>query len=254
MLEYRICDLLNNDVLNYGNTGVPYDYTVILTVHYPDGGIYADRVIIPDNEFKNMITHLYTSWKLQARKKWLEVNQLTPHFEYTFEDMLGAIDFMHELHGTWKRDRYPAFCNLFKALVDAVYDPLSNYDKHSKITTDYKGSESNTNVPTGTETETESGTLTTEDDVTTYDSNTYNHNEKSIVTPTNRSSTLSFVNRQTVDTKSFTDRQDEVIEHTWGNIGVTTSQQMALSTIPLEDRNKFCQYICEDFVNYIGTL
>lgn len=59
----------------------------------------------------------------------------------------------------------------------------------------------------------------------------------------------SFINRQTTDVKSFTNREDEYNYHEYGNIGVTTSQQMIESQFPLTDKDKLMQYIVNLFVH-----
>lgn len=67
---------------------------------------------------------------------------------------------------------------------------------------------------------------------------------------TNRQDTnvKSFTNRQTTDEKSFTNRQDEYNYREYGNIGVTTTQQMITSQFPLTDLDEIRQYIVNSFV------
>lgn len=60
---------------------------------------------------------------------------------------------------------------------------------------------------------------------------------------------LSFDGRQTTDVKSFTNRKDEYDYHEYGNIGVTTSQQMIESQFPLTEKDKLMQYIVNLFVH-----
>lgn len=60
---------------------------------------------------------------------------------------------------------------------------------------------------------------------------------------------LSFDGRQTTDVKSFTNRKDEYNYHEFGNIGVTTSQQMIESQFPLTEKDKLMQYIVNLFVH-----
>ncbi len=68
---------------------------------------------------------------------------------------------------------------------------------------------------------------------------------------TNRQDTnvKSFTNRVTTDEKTFTNRQDETNEYTYGNIGVTTTQQMITSQFPLTELDEIKQYIVNSFVH-----
>lgn len=67
---------------------------------------------------------------------------------------------------------------------------------------------------------------------------------------TNRSDTetRSFTNRKDTTERSFTNRKDTVTEHTSGNIGVTTSQQMILSQFGITDPDSIEYYCVADFV------
>lgn len=79
---------------------------------------------------------------------------------------------------------------------------------------------------------------------------------------------LSFTNRTDTNTKSFTNREDDTwtqygktpdgttderhnitIEHTHGNIGVTTSQQMITSQFPIEYYDEIEHYTVSEFVH-----
>lgn len=68
---------------------------------------------------------------------------------------------------------------------------------------------------------------------------------------TNRqdTTTKSFTNRKTETEKSFTNRVDEYKYHEWGNIGVTTSQQMIESQFPLTEKDNLPDYIVNLFVH-----
>ena len=60
--------------------------------------------------------------------------------------------------------------------------------------------------------------------------------------------TKAFSDRNDTTEKSFTNRQDETNEHTFGNIGVTTTQQMAMSSFDLAELAHLKEYIVNDFV------
>lgn len=55
--------------------------------------------------------------------------------------------------------------------------------------------------------------------------------------------------RKDETTKEFTNRKDETNEYTFGNIGVTTTQQMAMSSFDLAELAHLKEYIVNDFVN-----
>ena len=78
-----------------------------------------------------------------------------------------------------------------------------------------------------------------------------NRQDTNVKTFTNRQNQTvrSFTNRKTEHEKSFTNRIDEYKYHEWGNIGVTTSQQMIMSQFPLTEKDKLKDYIVNLFVH-----
>lgn len=203
----------------------------------------------------------------------------------------------------WAMSNYHVINREYEVMV-AEYDPLSNYDKKSTITTTKNGQEIIDNTIKGNKIEelqkigleknqntkkgydqidyTKDGEEITTDSSDTsivrvvekenspYDMNTYEENEKTTETenPYRKESNLSYVGRvdsekhsysndysnDTVtsyedrkdvstskysddysnkNTTSFIDRNDVVEERTYGNIGVTTSTQMARDEMSL---------------------
>ena len=197
----------------------------------------------------------------------------------------------------WAMSNYHVINREYEVMV-AEYDPLSNYDKKSTITTTKNGQEIVNNTITGDKIEelqkigleknqntkkgydqidyTKDGEEITTDSSDTsivrtvekenspYDMNSYEENEKTTETesPYRKESNLSYVGRvdsekhsysndysnntitsyedrkdvstskysddySNKNTTSFVDRNDVVEERTYGNIGVTTSTQMA---------------------------
>ena len=107
-----------------------------------------------------------------------------------------------------------------------------------------------------------SDTTTFDDRQTEVSLSFTNRQDAEVKTFTNRKTEneLSFTNRQDTEVKSFTDRQDEAVKsfddridthdyHEYGNIGVTTSQQMITSQFPLTELDKLQHYIVDDFVH-----
>ena len=210
----------------------------------------------------------------------------------------------------WALSNYHVINREYK-VMNAEYDPLSNYDKKSTITTTKNGEEINARSITGEEitelaksgVEKNSNTKVGYDQIETtrkgseisrdssdtnivkvtekenspYDMNIYEENEKitetenpylkeNELTYLNRSdvekhsysndysdiNSVSFENRKDTSTKkysdgysdnntlSFVDRNDVVEERTYGNIGVTTSTQMASSEMQLRWNMEWC--------------
>ena len=203
----------------------------------------------------------------------------------------------------WAMSNYHVINREYEVMV-AEYDPLSNYDKKSTITTTKNGKEIVDNTITGDKIEelqkigleknqntkkgydqidyTKDGEEITTDSSDTsivrviekenspYDMNSYEENEKTTETenPYRKESNLSYVGRvdsekhsysndysndtitsyedrkdvstskysddySNKNTTSFIDRNDVVEERTYGNIGVTTSTQMAKDEMAL---------------------
>jgi len=134
------------------------------------------------------------------------------------------------------------------------------------------GNEKSTETPTGKESVEHSiGQSTVTNSKTTYDSATFQDTDKQVdnartntdttkfedrqteteLSFTNRKDTeeRSFTNRKTETEKAFDDRVDTYNYREWGNIGVTTSQQMITSQFPLTELDKLQHYIVNDFVH-----
>lgn len=235
---YNFYDILFHDASNF-------DYGISATIE----GVNV--VLCSDNDFKSNIQTHFTDFQIinpVFYSVWDDQEVVT------FQTLSDAINYVHGIFTRWKKDRLPAFIKLYQAL-NADYDPISNYDKTSKITTDYKGKEKTTTTPTGEEKDTfvkGAETNTTTDSATTYDSSSEYETGKSVqgTLQYTDTTTTSFTNRKTEEEKEYTSRQDEVNEHTTGNIGVTTSQQMIESQISLTDNmaNNIPYYIVRDFV------
>lgn len=78
-----------------------------------------------------------------------------------------------------------------------------------------------------------------------------NRQDTNVKTFTNRQNQTvrTFTNRKTENEKSFTNRIDEYKYHEYGNIGITTSQQMIESQFPLTEKDKLKDYIVNLFVH-----
>lgn len=155
--------------------------------------------------------------------------------------------------------------------INVQYEPLSNYDRHETRTTEGSSSGSNTGShsrSTGSTTTTESSeesstsatidrdeTNETEHKVSAYDSSTYSpdntddgsstYDEESSISGTSEAESTSTIQ----GTDTGTDNLQHADEHeetetirAWGNIGVTTSQQMLQSELDLSLYNMYSTF------------
>lgn len=253
--------------------------------------IDPDKYVLSANAFRQLIRSKFFDFKYVTSFVY---NPETGKREI-IDTIDKACDSLIESISVWKHDRLPAFRKLLEALR-ADYNPVSNYDKTSVITTEYSGKEKTEFTPTGTETDTLSMSGTETDTLsksgsedrsfekgdedrkhykTTYDNATplltdedklegvngvaytdkdtlefTDRQDTNTKTFTNRqdTNTHSFTNRKDTSERSFTNRQDTVTEHTSGNIGVTTSQQMILSQFGITDPDNIEYYCVADFV------
>lgn len=253
------------------------------------------------------------AWRVILRERYADFKYMTS-FEYnyktgkrTYYDTISqAASLLYKTFGAFEHDKIDALTKLMFALRKE-YDPVENYDKHSTIDLEKKGSENTQFKPTGSETTTltKDGSETNELEKTgkekTTDTNgaqTNTHSkipydgnnsawkntdkdESTTYTDTSEleygssssqrkdTNTLSFEDRTDESTKEFSqdrkddtwtqygktpngtsdERHDITIEHTHGNIGVTTSQQMIQSQFPIEYYDEIEHYTVSEFVH-----
>ena len=299
---FDYCFQMKNDpitVVNNDNTESEVGSFRYLTFLWTEGGmnfntIDPSKYILSSNGFMQILRSKFYSFQYLTSFRF---NPATMQRE-VIDTMDDAADELINTISVWKHERLPAFRKLFEALR-SEYDPISNYDKESTITTYYEGKEKTQYTPEGTETDTftksgaETDTLTkagteihgfdkgAEDRKhykTTYEGSTpYLTEEEKLEPPSGTGSiaytdsdSLSFQNRSDTNTKAFTNRQDtnvhsftnrkdssersfdqrqdRVVEHTSGNIGVTTSQQMLLSQFQVADPDQIEYYCVSDFI------
>lgn len=136
--------------------------------------------------------------------------------------------------------------NLKKAL-DAFfseYNPIENYDNNEESTTTTGAKEENFKKGTNTDTtEVGQGEITTKNDVTSYESNTFADADKVTTNESARTTTTTLGER--TDTRTEKEHIDTFKKRIHGNIGVTTSQQMIDSELELRKRNIIFEYLTE---------
>lgn len=140
-------------------------------------------------------------------------------------------DFMKMLIGVWSNKEQKIWQNLYLS-ENIEYNPIENYDRNESITrvvnTNAEGTSSGTALNTsGDNGETISGQ-------TAYDSNTFKDTSR---VQANSNSNSQSVNSESV--KNNSRGSETVINHTHGNIGVTTAQQMIEG---FREVSKFCTY------------
>lgn len=138
-----------------------------------------------------------------------------------FEILYPDFEYLQFSIGAWSKRWYRTMEKWLKAL-EVEYNPLDNYDRHEEWT--------DTDNVSG-KTETEAGVTTTGEDelsVTAYDSDDYHNKEKTDTTGTSNSTGYS---------ATETDSTGKHSGHLYGNIGVTTSQEMLREELDVQKFN-----------------
>lgn len=125
----------------------------------------------------------------------------------------------------------------FEKWVDALaveYDPLSNYDRHEEYTDTDHTDAYDINAVTGSHDVTQTNTGNVQTDVSAYDSSTFQPKEKNTNDLSNRDAGTNSTNAngETHSTRSFGHTA-----HLYGNIGVTTSQEMLKAELDVQRFN-----------------
>ena len=154
-----------------------------------------------------------------------------------FEILYPDFEYLQFSIGAWSKRWYRTMEKWLKAL-NVQYDPLNNYDRHEEWTDNDKVSG---------KTETAAGVNTTGQDelsVTAYDSDQYHNKEKTDSSGTSESTGSSETNTDGTSTHSG---------HLYGNIGVTTSQEMLREELDVQKFN-LIQQITDLFLNEFCIL
>ena len=243
MKKFNILDILYNEPPRSPNPYIDFDITVL-----DDDGNSIQ--LISDATFKHFLRTYYFDFWLLTPSYYDTVQER--HIEL-IEDAPEAAQYLGYSFNQWKEDRKHGFLRLYEALM-AKYNPINNYDKTIHSTMQNKGTEQNELTKIGSEKDTfVKGAETTTLSKTAYDSNTYLPNTKSedlTYTDTNtKKYSADNDTRKDTNVKSFTNRVDEYDYHEYGNIGVTTTQQMITSQFPLTDLDSLKRYIVNLFVH-----
>lgn len=177
-----------------------------------------------------------------------------------FELLYSDPDFLIPAVGVWSRKNYRTFDKWVKAL-DVEYDPLYNYDRTEEYTDTHTGSSNRTgsfnstgsgsNTLTNNLTDTTADTLTHSEKAyndTNYVGTTQDQSNGSIARTGTASNALSNSN-QGSDSDQSSDSYTNVHKaRLFGNIGVTTSQQMLQSELDIARWNLY-EHIADLFCN-----
>lgn len=126
-------------------------------------------------------------------------------------------DFVKRMIGQWSRKMQPTFTRWVRALT-IDYDPLYNYDRHEEYT--------------DTENTTGSASDSSTHNVTGFDSNTLQTNDQTVGSSSGNSN-----------------RNLKHSAHLYGNIGVTTSQEMLKAEMEVSKEFNIYDLIAEEFIN-----
>ena len=188
-----------------------------------------------------------------------------------FELLYSDPDFLITAVNVWSRKNYRTFDKWVKAL-DIQYDPLYNYDRTEEYTDTHEGKFNNSSTTNGTNGNTRTDNLTMTNNLSDTNDVTTTHSEKAYndsnyvgttqdVVDQDESHTGTVTNTGTVmDNANFNSNtgangtEDYTNIHKarlFGNIGVTTSQQMLQSELDIARWNMyehiadlFCQEFC----------
>ena len=136
--KWNSCFLLSNDTTN--------SYTVEGT----DPETTESIILVSDTTFRRIMKQKYFIFNMltpgyfdEDERRWIDL----------FETKAEAIAYFKSIFDSWMNDKLPGYMKLYEALRTS-YVPTDNYDKRIESTMEYKGKETNTNTPTGSETDT----------------------------------------------------------------------------------------------------
>lgn len=166
-----------------------------------------------------------------------------------FELLYPSLPFIKSLCDVWSKKHYRTF-EKWVAALNISYDPLNNYDRHEEYTDTRTGSDTHSGQDSTTGSTTPAQTTTTATEtVSAFDSSTYQ--------PKAQNTDSYVVNVAGSDSSTITHGEiiskDEEITHEahlYGNIGVTTSQEMLKSELDISRFNIYEQIadiFCEEF-------
>ena len=165
-----------------------------------------------------------------------------------FESLYGDPYFLQNMIGVWSDKWQRTFTKWMQAL-SINYDPLYNYDRHEIYKDIRSENEENNRTENGAafDNSSSSGSGTTTNEVSAYDSSSYSPHDQSNSISTGSNSSDSNTNASGSNSRKL----DETVNHDahlYGNIGVTTSQQMLKDELDINEWNVY-EHITDLFLN-----
>lgn len=151
--------------------------------------------------------------------------------------------------GVWSKKWYHSIERIIRAMTEE-YDPLHNFDRHELYTDTENKSEKNTMSYGSTITETDSREISTdgtnEAEVSAYNEDDYQPDNKQTINNTESHSGSIETERDGKDTNDMTGNRGLTHEgHLYGNIGVTESTSMLLHEKELRMSNNILDIVAE---------
>ena len=165
-----------------------------------------------------------------------------------FESLYGDPYFLQNMIGVWSEKWQRTFTKWMQAL-SINYDPLYNYDRHEiykDIRSENESSNRSENAITS-DTSNSSGSGTTTNEVSAYDSSSYSPHDQSTSSSSGNNTSTATSNASGTNKRTL----GETISHDahlYGNIGVTTSQQMLKDELDINEWNVY-EHITDLFLN-----
>lgn len=151
--------------------------------------------------------------------------------------------------GVWSKKWYHSIERIIRAMTEE-YDPLHNFDRHELYTDTENKSEKNTMSYGSTITETDSREIetdgTNEAEVSAYNEDTYQPDNRQTVNNTESHSGSIETERDGKDTNDMTGNRGLTHEgHLYGNIGVTKSTDMLMAELTVRRNENILDIVSE---------
>lgn len=153
-----------------------------------------------------------------------------------FDIIYSNLDFLKLTIKNWSERHKAQFEKINEALLNK-YDPLYNYDRYEEYSDTRKGNSKNERNLDGSS----NGNDTTENTISADNSSSYEPDNKS------KNDFKNNTNENEKNNNNYTDNIEHKA-HLYGNIGVTTSQQMLSSEVELREKFGIYDIIAASFV------
>lgn len=186
----------------------------------------------------------------------LAINRIINKSE-EFEVVYSDFDYLKDRIGIWSDSWQRTFTKWVDAL-NVEYNPLHNYDRHEEYTdAKARGYNDNQTENSSSVSNTATGSHTTSDtlqDVSAYNDSDYSKNQKEGASAdTNQYGAGSSAGDVTRDASGNSNELIKHDAHLYGNIGVTTSQQMLKDELDIATWNLY-EHISDIFIDEFCIL